>query len=102
MVNQVVMRQTVDFPEIDDEGLTVILRVGRRGKEMQTLDSSLQHLVPAPFAGKGGIDVFELGEREDGAGGDEPSFPLFQVATLGQDDEVVFDRCPFLRLSLRL
>jgi hypothetical protein len=97
MFDQVVVSQAVDFPEINHECLPVVLRDRRRGKQVQSLDPAFQDLVPASLAGEAGIDRLELGEGEDGTGGHETGFPLLQVATLCQDDQVVLDRRPFPR-----
>ena len=63
--------------------------------------SAFQDLVPTPLAREGWVDSLELGERVDWTGGHETHLALLQVATLGQDDQVVLHRHRFPRPSFR-
>ena len=49
---------------------------------------SQPNLIPAPLAGKRGIDGLEFREGKDGAAGHQSDLPLLQVATLRDDDQV--------------
>jgi hypothetical protein len=75
-------------PRQAHECLAILLGVDRRGEQVQALDATLQHLIPSPFSGEGGIDGLKFRERKDGTAGHQPDPSLFQVATLGHDDQV--------------
>ena len=66
VIRQVIVGQAVDLPKTNHKSLTIVLRDGRRGEQVEALDATLQHLIPAPLAGEGGIDGLEFREGEDG------------------------------------
>ena len=98
VIRQVTVGQAVDLPKTSHKSLTIVFRDGRRGEQVEALDATLQHLIPAPLAGEGGIDGLEFREGEDGAAGHQPGLPLFQVATLRDDNQVALIGPDFVRL----
>src|SRR4051812_24639603 len=57
---------------------------------MQPFDPSFENLVPTPLAAESRIDHLEVYQGVDRAGRHEPDLALLQIATLGQDNEIIF------------
>ena len=68
-------------------------------EQVQALNTTLQDLIPSPLSGEGGIDGLEFREGKDGAAGHEPDLSLFQVATLGDDNQVALTGSDLVRLA---
>ena len=55
VVRQVIVGQAEDLPKIDHKSLTIVLRDGRRGEQVQSFDATFQHLIPAALRAKAGL-----------------------------------------------
>jgi hypothetical protein len=80
--------QADDLPKVNDQGLTVVLRMRRGGQQVETLATPLSCLFPSALLGEIRADDLELAEGMDRTKGHELNLAVFKVTALGDYDEV--------------
>jgi hypothetical protein len=87
MIGQIVKRQAHDVPEVHDERGAIVCRVLGRSQEVQSFMSALSYLLPLPLPDRFRVEFLKLRQSIDWTERYELDLIVFQVASLGDDNQ---------------